>query len=337
MPGVEVKSLLQSVLDRDPSPACVARFFDLCRRMAAVYLRRKVLAGKLYPDLCSISVDDLAADCVADLFAVDESGRFYELCTYFETVSIQESCEEELLIRLRRLIVAKANRGIFRSLNEADPSLGKILRNIKLALQALGSFTLMERFGEPCLVPAMSDTLEHLPAIDRPELECAFLQSSGANNDIPSLLARLARLLTEQSERSRIVPLMSVALIFRSYYFSGRGAEAQEELPREFTVSDSMAIMREACSVVKEKAGRSYVAKGKVEVDLLDKYFMVIEESLKRTILENDGQDYSYYDRLRTLIPGLTKEEYFSRHRSKLEYLGNLAHKRAIKELRKNL
>lgn len=334
---MEVKSLIQSVLERDPSPAAVSRFFDLCRRMAAVYLRRQVHSGKLYPDLFSLSIDDLAIDCIAELYATDEQGRFYELRTYFEVISTDATSEEELLIRLRRLVIVKVNRGIFRSLNEADPALGKILRNIKLALQALGSFTLVERFGEPCLVPAMCDALEQSPAIDRSDLERDFLRASQGGSSIPILLARLSRLLTEQSACSRIVPLMSVAMLFRSYFCSRQVPEGQTEVHGECTVSDSMAILREACCAVKEDAGRKYVKRGKIDAEVLEKYFVAIEDNLVCTILENNGQDYSYFERMRTLLPGLTKEEYFARHRSRVEYLGSLAHKRAIKVLKRNL
>ncbi len=332
-----VKDLIQSILKDGPAPPAVSQFFDLCRRMAAVYLRRQVHAGKLYPDLFPVSIDDLAIDCIADLYATDERGRFYELCTYFEAVSIDAMHEEELLIRLRRLVIAKVNRGIFRSLNEADPSLGKILRNIKLSLQALGSFTLVERFGEPCLVPAMCEALEEAPVIERADLERDFLRASQGGNTIPILLARLSRLLTEQSDHCRIVPLMSVAMLFRSYYSSGQATEGQAVARDEFSAPDAIAILRDACRAVKEEAKRKYVRKGKVDADLLDKYFAVITDNLECTIIENNGQDFSYFDRLKQVVPGLTKEEYFARHRSRLEYLGSLAHKRAIKELKRNL
>ncbi len=333
---MQVKCLIQSVLKDDPSPEAVSEFFDLCRRIAAVYLHSKVRAGKIFPNMLSMSIDDLCIDCLADLYATNEEGRLYELCAYFEAVCFDTACEEDLLIRLRRLVVAKVNRGIFRSLNEADPALGKILRNIKISLQELGSFTLLERFGEPCLAPSLCDTLEQMPPIDRADLEREFLSASRTTNDTPTLLARLSRFLTEQSDHCRIVPLMSVAIVFRSFHFARQAVDAQSEASDQFTIPDSLAIVQDACNRVKEEARRKYVRKGKIDADLLDKYFLVIEHNLEHTIVENDGQDYSLFERLKLLLPMLTKEEYLARHRSRLEYLGNLANKRAIKELRRN-
>ncbi len=62
----------------------------------------------------------------------------------------------------------------------------------------------------------------------------------------------------------------------------------------------------------------------------------VIEENLTQTIIHQDGKDFSFYERLRSLQPELTKEEYRDTHKAILEYLARLTHKQAVKELKRS-
>ena len=69
------------------------------------------------------SYRDLAYDCIAELFLQDDDGVPKVLRTYFNGLNVQELDEAEILIHLRRLIVARVNQELFRIFGEIDPSL----------------------------------------------------------------------------------------------------------------------------------------------------------------------------------------------------------------------
>ena len=161
---------------------------------------------------------DIAFDCIADLFQQNEEGRFVQLEAYFSSFDIANESDESLLSHLRRLVFSKANQVIFRIYNETDPSLGKIIRNIKLAIQSLNNFDIVTRFDETCILPSACETLEHLPAIKRNEFENQIRNTAHGTETIPQLLAQLSLYLRQQTEYSRLVPMVSVALVFRSLY-----------------------------------------------------------------------------------------------------------------------
>lgn len=148
----------------------------VCHALASASLATRRTSSTLV-SLHGLNRSDLAYDCIAEISRQDAAGAFVQLNAYFDGLSLGSLSDEEILAHLRRLVVSKVNQGIFRLYNEADPPLGKILRNIKLAVNSLKHFTEIERFGELCLAPSLCDTLEYLPVPDPEEIQRSFLAS----------------------------------------------------------------------------------------------------------------------------------------------------------------
>ncbi len=333
---LSLKETLHSMTsDRPPEPV-VDEFVTFCRKTAVILLRKKIAVGKLNLNHITLSVDDLALDCVADLFSRNDKGSFTQLQVYMRGIDPERMTEAELTSHLRRLVFAKVNQGIFRIYHEIDPSLSKIIRNIKLSVNALENFTTINRFGETYLVPSATDPLEHLPLIEPEMIREELRRLAGRNATIPELLAHLSRCLQEQSEYSRIVSIVQVALIIRSLYSDGPpDDEATSNADGTVSVLDAADIIRAACLWVKVRATKKYVDSGKVGAPMFDHYFAVIEAALLLSITDKDAADAGYFDELAKLVPGLTPEEYRIRHKSRLEYLGRIARRRALKELKR--
>jgi hypothetical protein len=330
--------LISAVAGDRPSPGHVGAFVSLCERIALVQLRRKVATGRLNPGFFRLPLEDLAVDSIADLLRQDDTGRLVQVAAYFESLSYRSLSDESLLVHLRRLIFAKVNQAMFRMYNELDPSLGKILRNMKLAFQALSSFEVVERFGEQSVVPSACDRLEHLPAIPREELEERVRVFFRPNERIPQLLARLGGYLREQTAHSRLVPLMALAAALRAVYagdnaLSAGAGSAEDALFAE----DASKIIAGACRKIRKEYERTYVVTKEVDPSLYRRYFDVIEANiLQRVVTQDDGDGVSLYEGLRSLVPGLSRDAYARAHKSRLEYLTRLSYEAALEELKKN-
>lgn len=321
--------------DRPPDPV-VDQFVTFCRKTAVILLRKKVALSKLNLNHVSLTVDDLALDCIADLFSRNENGSFTQLQVYMRGFDPSRMTDAELTAHIRRLVFAKVNHGIFRVYHDIDPSLSKIIRNIKLSINALENFTTVNRFGETYIVPSAIEALEHLPPVEPEMLREELRRLAGKNATIPELLAYLSLCLQEQAEYSRLVSIVQVALVIRSLYAEGvPDAGAAPVGGDAVSVLDASEIIRKSCLRVKARSSKKYVESGKVGAAMFDHYFGAIEAVLLQTITDPDADEAGYLGELSRRVPELTQEEYRSRHKSKLEYLGRLARQRALKELKR--
>ncbi len=335
---MDLKALLHSATSQTPDESDVRELIFICKKIALVFLRKKTSAGQLCRDFSPLRLEDLALDCIADLFSRDEHGSLIQIRLYFEGLPIENSSEEELLSHLRRLVFARTNQSIFRIYHEADPSLSKILRNLKIAIQSLQNFIVIERFGNHCITPALCESLEHLPQFDRDELEQLLRDRLSCNDSIPSMLAKVSVFLREQTNHSRVVPCILIAQIIRAIYETPLLEAGKHFAPAEIPgVDDARNILLRVCTIIKKENLPHYVGGKKVLPTVFETYFAVILENLLQRFVMHNGDDFSFFDRLRSRIPDLTKEEYRVTHKSKLEYLARLTYDRAITELRKDL
>jgi len=332
---MQIRDILKSVFSDNPPEPAVAEFVHLCRNIALVLLRKKAGAGRLNLARISLTMEDLALDCVADLFSRNDEGKYTQIRVYLGGVDLDRAEEPELMSHMRRLVFSRVNQGIFRIYHETDPSLSRIIRNMKLSVQALNNFTLVDRFGEHHLLPVACDPLEHLPFISPELLRDGLTGKTGKTLTIPELMSRLSRCLREQEQWCRLVPLVRVALVFRSLF---GGVDTDNSVPSEAenstSATDAREVIARACVWIRNGALKKYVGSGKVPEELFDNYFKVIEAALIRVILDRDGEEISYYQDLLKWLPEMTKSEYKSRHKARIEYLGRLAHRRVIEELK---
>jgi len=332
-----LKEAILVTISRSPDRARVNSLIETCRALAASFLRSKATAGNLAA-LHGVSINDLAYDCIADLFRQDEKGNYLELQSYFGGLRLEDLRNEEILPHLRRLVFSKVNQGVYRLYQETDPSLSKILRNVKLAVSALKNFTEIERFGEACITPSLTDTLEHLPPFDRGELEDLFTRTTTGRERIPQLLAKLSLLLREQTEYCRIVPLVSVGILFRKVYEQKKGIDAEANtIENAMALTDAHTIIRDSCDDVREKIRPKYVDTGKVCEEIFCCYFKAIEEELLNRVLGRDGDAKHLFAALKKYLPDLGREGYMEEHRSRLEYMLKLVGERVSLKLQREV
>jgi hypothetical protein len=320
-----LRTALLAVLTGEPTRDEINHLVAVCHSLAISFIAGKHSIGGLRL-LNGLSTSDIAFDSIAELFRQDDKGNCVQLQAYFAGLRLMDAKEEEILSHLRRLVFSKVNQGIFRLYSEADPSLARILRNLKLAVGTLKNFTELERFGEVCLTPALCDTLEHLPPFDREELDKRFGECTNGREMIPEMTAKLSLLLRGQNEYCRIIPMVTIGMLIRSVY-----EKKEIPLPRDtgatdhLEVTDAAAAIRRACEDLKKANRAKYVGREKVAEETFDHYFHAIEEELNVRCGGTDGSEASLYERLIKMMPGLTKEEYHHKHRNRVEYLLKLA------------
>ncbi len=125
----------------------------VCHAIACAFLKNTIIDGSTKQVYLGIQRNDVAYDCIADLFQKDEKGNYVKLQAFFNSLNIQSLSNQEILSHLRRIVSSRVNQGLFRIYQEAYPSLGKIIRNIKVSIQVVNNFNETERFGEIYISP----------------------------------------------------------------------------------------------------------------------------------------------------------------------------------------
>ncbi|MCX6132174.1 MAG: hypothetical protein NTU47_00060 [Ignavibacteriales bacterium] len=229
---------------------------------------------------------------------------------------------EAILVQLRTLVSYAVNNGLFRIYNECDPTLGKIIRNIKIYIKTSPILSIASRFGDNYIAAADVDACRHLPEMPQEVLEGKIAAIPSATSDIRSLMSHLAQIMVETNEYQRTIPLVSVAQVFRKHICVCDIPEDEiQEESQNLRTGDLKTIIRESCSQVSRSARQRYVAKGKVSAHLYDCYFSSIEKYLERLMAGTDGDPDSLYSVLVEFHPGLSKAEYRQYHKATLEYL----------------
>ncbi len=330
------KSALLAILSGSYTPYDLKVFVRLCYLLARPHIAKKAGLRRLDLSLLGISQDDAVYDCLADIFRRDAAGRFVEIELFFEREvgDARRADTGHLLVQLRRLVIGKVNNNLLRLYAEADPSLGKILRNIKLALDGDVGLGLMTRFNENYLRPEGVEPCLHLPPYPFEELRSAASGVILIHDNIPGMLRKLRSILAEQEIWQRIVPLVSAGLVFREVYTIGWEPDAEAGDPDSAVETSRLnQLVEKVCRELSSHLRRSYVATGKVHEDVMESYCRTLIKILRSSFTDPHLDGASFFEYLQEEVPRLTPESYRAEHKATLEYIVKLGKKRLKKEL----
>jgi hypothetical protein len=329
----------RAILSGSYTPYDVREFVQLCYLISRPHIIRKVRSGKLDLSILGISGDDAVYDCLADVFRRDATGKFVEIDTFFqrEVEDPASASGESLLVQLRRLVIGKVNNNLVRLYSEADPALGKILRNIKLALTPESGLEQVPRFNEACLAPAGIDRLAHNPPFTFEALRGAAAGVILIHDQVPEMLRKLRTLLVEQQRFQRIVPMVWAGLVFKEIYTLGwEPADEAVDLDDAVETDRLNALVEKICGQLNAQLRKTYVETGKLTEGLLEGYCCALRKVLQGSYLDQHLDGSTFYEYLREHFPELTRESYRKEHKATLEYIVKLGKSRLREELRAN-
>lgn len=331
-----LRIIIEAVCSNTYSHAQIKDLVALCHAIAIVHLRKKLSSGRLNLSVIHLDLHDIAYDVIAELFRTDEHNSLVQLTSYFESINYNSVSDVQLLDHLRRIVFSKVNQGIYRIYFEYDSSLGKIIRNIKLSVQALGNFEEVDRFGEVFLVPAFHDANFHLPFIPPEDFEKTLRSQLKGMERIPEVMSKLPAVFRQYPMHAQAVPLVALAIVIRKIYSQDFPA-VDSTLQHTSGNEDIHTMIHLASEAIREKYKAKYVGKRKISADDYEKLFAVIRKNLSAVAIQQDGADFSLYEHLQNEIPNLTKRKYQSRHRAILEYLLQLTKKELGNTLKKGM
>jgi hypothetical protein len=334
------KTLLKAIFLASYTPLELREFVRVCHNHALPLIRRKMAAGKLSLGSLRMGEQDVIYDCLADLFERTEDGHFVQIEQFFhrEGVDVESASEELLIESLRRIVFKKVNTDLIRLYCDADPTIGKIIHNLEMALQRTRIFEKIHRYGEPYLVPCDVDVLLDRPPMPSEYLQQQFYRVVIIHESLPEMLKRLREVICGQKEFQRAASLMSIASLLRQVYAVRAESETQVENTAEGKLEGEGVhqAIRKTCDGIRAEMYERYVANGKKTQEQFEMYMLALRKILSDAVNDGASSSISFYEHLRAQMPTLTQKEYQQHHRTVLEYLARIARQKLRDEMAKS-
>jgi hypothetical protein len=279
--------------------------------------------GNYHPSTAGLNIDDIALDCLGTLFERNTAGEFRLLRHYYESAGWTRMGDEELMSCTRRLVFSRVHQELCRLWKQGDPSLQKLVRNLKNALRTnrrlisrrIGHDTWVfsrQSADDPAVLPVMS--AEYFEAHLAP-----LIQSGMSMRDVTSAISIV---LGEQLWYRKGLPLIGVALGIRNAFVRLGPETVREEEPFP---EDCRPLLNAAVHTVRTRMSPSYVGRGKVDESTFTLYLESVFDILHDQYILGNGDDRTFYDYLSDHRPEISRVEYRRVHQSHLEYLVKLA------------
>jgi hypothetical protein len=330
-----LRPALNEILAGVPSHRRVREVVSHAHAIAVTLIRSRISRVPQIRFVTPVSVADLAYDVIAELFERDHSGRLIHIAAYFGAMQLESMKDEEILIAFRRLVASTVKQSMFRLYRLIDPALGKILRNVKRALGNNPGLEQIDVFGEPTIAPKECDHLSELPRLTIEEFTEKLCREYSSILTTPDLISRIEQLLRDQEEHSRELAILDIALAIRNIRHDMYVGDFLPGLNDPDPVSEDVSrIISECCRTLQTERLAWYVESGRIPLDDYRSYIAAVEERLVILYADGEQDSGSVMDSFRAQRPGLSIEEYRSRHKSTVEYLYRIASSRVTERIR---
>ncbi len=325
----DLRNALISILSDRPSQPEARPFISICYRLARAYLLTKQ-QRRLLPKT-DLSIDDLAYDCVAELFARDDDDRYHALHTYFAEIALDETGDAELLEATRRLVFSAVNDSLFRHYREMDPLLARLIRNLKRAARGRPGITIVRKHNRNWIV--FEEPTRSLPVMPPEFLEAHLAPHVLDDLNAASVLAAATDVLRHQTLYQSAVPLVELAQVVRSIILRARHTDQPQGQPLVH-LDEFEKLIRESIEQVRTLLRSQYVQREKVDGKTFDAYLQALHDQMYSYSAQTQGTRLSLYQALANHLNGLTRAEYGRTHRSILEYLSRRTRRHLAARLR---
>jgi hypothetical protein len=314
----------------------VNRLVLLCHRFAYSYLRMKRSAGNYFVT-GNENIEDLALDFIAELFQKEKDGSLVVLQEYFKDTDLNRCEDSDVKIELRRLVFTKVDDNLFRYYGQKDPSLRKIIRNLKLAVKKRNcNHAVCYKDGNLIVDEDEPGITSIMPADFMRMRLCSRLRGE---MQIPDILIQVIDIIRDQDSYRKRFPLVILASIIReSFVILHNDNHKQTIKPvaeSNLLKSDLDKYIDETVDRIKNEICPRYIKKGKLRQESMDQ-FLNVATDIVRNDFHEEKHGYSQYDRIKKYNENLEYEEFRKKHRPVLEYLVKLIRRDLINFFRKD-
>lgn len=350
-------TLVRKICDGSHNSSELIHFINLIQKAAMSYLRYQEVSGKRIATSRQDNLEeleDLATDCIADLFMRDNKGAFVQLKKYFgEKLAENTNDDAEMMLQLRRLVVKKTKQELSRIFRERDPEGAKIVRNIKVAVRSSKELACFKEMGREfvCFSKYGGNGSESRPLAENERirlrwyappypddvLENRFFSIHDPNDSVSTSIKKLLNEIQGIEGHKNFLSVESIARMIRcvrnEMFKENISNEGYDSTPMEYLqLKEINAAKQSVLNDIKRKINNTYLSGGKLEKERAEIYEDALIDVLDDLVHHRKSE--SYYHLLKNRIPGLTQKQYRNEERTVFEYLAKVVKKEFRKKLK---
>ena len=323
---IDLRSVIPALCEGTATERDTAGFARVCVRLSIATLMFLQSRGYRILDEAGggPSVEDTAADAVADLFARDAAGGYVRFRRYFGPHLGKTASNAEWLVLLRRLVSRRVQQALSRVFRERDPEGARIRRGLKIAALKHGRWKLETAFGRQWI------RLDH--GIVRPGTGGLSLLQDGhlsalacgrfnPRDTLPVILDKLSDFLIDHPELTVRIELNDAVRLVRGFRKGSERTDGPQ--PAEPALSpDLIRAIESGRDSLFLKIERDYRDKGKLDGNEAEAFRLALSDMVE-DVLAGDPPG-SYFEYLRGRMKDLDEGRYRTQLRTKFEYMAKL-------------
>jgi len=294
------------------NPKEINVLIETCARIALEHLT--IIYSRIQRLLVSdsISLEDLAIDSIARLFAISPEYKQPGIQTAFHNWQPKITNEDETIYFINKVVSNRVEQHINKLLRNSDPFFAKILTTVEHYIKK-SNCKKLNHFGRVCVV---SENISEITNTVISDDEFSTL-SADLFLDNNELLLNLFNYLSEDTEHFPAIPLN--ALVYKLKYLNAQSFKASEITSSPLQQIEIAGIVCAGLNLTLNKLEADYIAKYKISAEdgeLLKNALTDIAEDLK-----NGGIGPGLHNYLRAYSLEMSKKEYYQKYHNILEYL----------------
>ncbi len=314
---MELSKIILKAVDGDS--VAEQELIKLCSDFAEAYLKMRSKKDARLFSLISEKYRDLALDCVAELFQ-KKNGKLIVFEGYFQNLNKEIFKESEYQTLFRRLVFSKVNEELFNYYKAFDPSLSKIIRNIKRVFRE-DEILLLEYDPATNFVFHLKRDLKR-PLMPSDLLEQKLSTTFKSALSTKDILVRVEEIFHYYDHYNGRIKISVLAEVIRRLHqlYSDEEEHFNFSAHQDIQNNEVESMLTEAIKMTKLDLYPSYVANSKMNGEDFSKYFVIAERILKGEYISGSGNGKTFFEHFAEVDEDISKNEYRDRHRHYVEY-----------------
>lgn len=332
--SVILKIILTDLALKNYANTDITKLVQVTRAILVSHIRNSLSSIIFLCQKHGISINDIAIDCIADIFAKGEDGKYPKLENFFHSLRnpISDMPEIEIFLAWKSLLLKLAESQVSHLYAQIDPAGFKIQRNIKETIANCDFFRLHKNVNGTVLIIPSYELFNTFPPVQIEEIESDFLYAAKQKRNTKDLLKNLHEILVDQTRFRKEIKLSDAVKLFkRAFNYSSDNDHFEEEFS-EYHLANSFLDemeLEQICSKVlanvKEKILLNYFAKNRLTSSQSEAVYITINNLVydwRKTGCSNHSL-YKYFNE----NMNINEREYNLIIKDKIEYLVKLTKK----------
>jgi hypothetical protein len=319
----QVHTALLQILTLSRNDSALSALFCYCASMAKQILQSYYWRNTFTFERAGMSIDDVAALSVEELFLPRGTVQCHELRTYFGSQDVDpvESPPEEIVLSLRKIVSKKVSQTVSEIIGQTDTAYRKIHRSVVELIRGSTDWKRKAYFHDDILFRLPEDEANlHAPEIPHDELLVLMHAHAQPDDEIESVLHAIFEQLEHREEYKKAVSLVSLCNTLREFYtrFFAHTVQSDSHDPEYAHDIDAKSMIDQTANAMRQGMLSGYLRSGQIGDEDIQRIETAIRSMLSDLVAKEPRRLFDYYHEQ---FPEFSYIQYRANGRARFEYI----------------